>query len=172
MPVLSHEMSSCEPVYSWNIYHSHQLGDRPRFLEGLYSLFAGAMSRKTYVACETRGGVTGLTCMGRIWLLRLTVVDDEIRDDELHLLRLMPSAWLRKGQATAFENMPTVYGPVSLFTKVTKNGKGLDVSFTPRFRTAPKKVVLHHPPLSGLAKIKVNGRAVEMSRNVTVLDGY
>jgi len=169
LPVLSHEMSSCEPGMSWNIHHSHQLGDRLRFLEGMYSLFAGAMSRKTYVACETRGGITGLTCMGRIWLLRLTVVDDEIRDDELHLLRLMPLAWLRKGQEAVFEKMPTIYGPVSLIAKLTKNGKSLHVKFDPRFRTPPKKVVLHHPPLSGLAKIKVNGKTVEMSRKRTVL---
>ena len=172
LPVLSHEMSSCEPTFSWSVYHSHQLGDRPRFLEGMYSLFAGAMSRKTYVACESRHGITGLTCMGRIWILRLTVVDDEVRDDELHLLRLMPVAWLRKGQEAVFEKMPTIYGPVSVLTEVTKNGKTLNVTFTPRFRTAPRKVVLHHPSLSGLAKIKVNGRAVDMSRKTTALDSW
>ena len=33
--VVDHEISSCEPCYSWNIFHSWQLGDRPRFLEGM-----------------------------------------------------------------------------------------------------------------------------------------
>ena len=169
LPVLVHEMSSCEPGCSSNIHHSHQLGDRQRFLEGVYSLFAGAMSRKTYVSCETRGGITGLTCMARIELLRLTVVDDRIRDDELHLLRLMPLAWLHKGREAAFEGMPTIYGPVTLATKVTGNGKRMDVTFDPHFRTPPAKVLLHHPPLKGLEGIRVNGKVIEMSPNVTVL---
>lgn len=55
MPTLHHEMSSCEPCYSWNIFHSWQTGDRPHYLEGMYSLFAGAYSRQTYSVCETRG---------------------------------------------------------------------------------------------------------------------
>ena len=41
------------------VFHSWQLGDRARFLEGMYSLFAGAMSRQTRISCETRGGITG-----------------------------------------------------------------------------------------------------------------
>ena len=60
VPCLQHEMSSCEPCYSWNVFHAHQLGDRTRFLQGMYSLFAGSISRQTSVSCETRGGVSGL----------------------------------------------------------------------------------------------------------------
>jgi len=58
---------------------------------------------------------------------------------------------------------------VSLITTIAKNGKSLDVKFDPRFRPPPKKVVLHHPPLSGLANIRVNGKTIEMSRKTTVL---
>ena len=55
----------------------------------MYSLFAGASSRQTYTVCETRGGITGVTpCLPGVWLARLAVIDDQIRDDELHLLRL------------------------------------------------------------------------------------
>lgn len=58
VPALHREMSSCEPCYSWNIFISHALGDRLKFLEGVYSLFAGSISRQTYTMCETRGGIT------------------------------------------------------------------------------------------------------------------
>ena len=52
VPVLIHEMSSCEPCYSWNIFHSWQLGDRERFLEGMYSLFA-----------DLKGGPVDIECL-------------------------------------------------------------------------------------------------------------
>ena len=45
-PVLRHEISSGEPCYSWNLFHSLQLGDRHPFLEGSYSLLTGGMSRQ------------------------------------------------------------------------------------------------------------------------------
>ena len=76
LPSLRHEMSSCEPCYSWNVFHSHQLGDRAKYLEGMYSLFTGMISRRTYTACETRGGVHG-TIFGAlpVYLARLAVID-------------------------------------------------------------------------------------------------
>ena len=84
-------------------------------LEGMYSLFAGASSRQTYTVCETRGGITGVTpCLPSVWLARLAVIDDQIRDEELHLLRLVPLVWLRTDHPMRFENIPTEFGPVSL----------------------------------------------------------
>ena len=97
LPSLRHEMATSEPCYSWNLFHSWQLGDRLRFLEGMYSLFAGAYSRQTYTVCETRGGITGCThWLPSVLLARLAVIDDQIAEGELHLLRLMPLAWLKE----------------------------------------------------------------------------
>ncbi len=45
--VLDHQASSCEPCHSWNLLQWHRLGERAKYLEGMYSLFAGALSRKT-----------------------------------------------------------------------------------------------------------------------------
>lgn len=75
---LYHEISSCEPSYSWNLFHSHQLADRDRFLEGIFSLFAGGMSRQTYVGRETRGGIIATVCTHPLAVIaaRLAVVDD------------------------------------------------------------------------------------------------
>lgn len=155
---LHHEMSSCEPCYSWNVFHSHQLGDRAKFLEGMYSLFAGQISRQTYTACETRGGTTGTTWgYLPVYLARLAVVDDQVKEDELHLLRMMPLAWLRTDREARFEKMPTEFGPVSLRARLAEDGKELRVSFAPNFHHEPKRVLLHIPPVGGLSSVVVNG---------------
>jgi len=162
VPVLDHEMSSCEPCYSWNVFHNWQLGDRPRFLEGMYSLFAGALSRQTWTSCETRGGITGTVFASplAIYLARLSVLDDQLKEGELHLLRLVPLAWLQPGDKCRFDNLPTEFGPVTLRTNVSKDGKTLDITWRPAFRAKPKKIVLHLPPMPGLQKVLVNGETV------------
>jgi hypothetical protein len=159
-PILTHEISSCEPCYSWNIFHSWQLGDRPRFLEGLYSLFAGSLSQNTYISCEHRHGMQGnLFSTGTFFALaRLSMLDDQIKPGELHLLRLVPSAWVSSERETILENMPTEYGPVSLRFKKSADGKRLDLTFEPQWRQKPKKVVLHVPPELGLEKVRINGK--------------
>ncbi len=171
VPVLDYEMSSCEPCYSWNVFHSWQLGEREPFLAGMYSLFAGSLSRQTRISCETRGGITGnvFSAPLAIYLARLAVIDDQLRTDELHLLRLAPLAWLKPGDACRFKQVPTEYGPVTLLTEVGKDGNTLDITFTPAFRAAPKKVVLHVPPLPGLKTVRVNGVTVRVKGGKVVL---
>ena len=155
-------MSSCEPPYSWNVFYSWQLGDRKRFLEGMYSLFAGAMSRQTRVSCETRGGITGNVCASAlaIYLARLAVIDDQLRPDELHLLRLMPLAWLAPGKAATFRKVPTEHGPVTVETRLSSNGRTLEVTYRPQLRSRVSQVWLHIPPVPGLKLVKVNGKRV------------
>ena len=159
VPSLRHEMSSWECCYSWNVYHTWQLGDRERFLEGMYSQWAGAMSQQTYTVCESRGGITSNICfLPALTLARLAVIDDQIKDNELHLLRLVPLAWLAD-KGSRFDNMPTEFGPIDLRVKLS--GKELQVTFTGRFRTKPSKVVLHIPPVTGLKSISLNGRPLK-----------
>ncbi|MFB3902444.1 MAG: hypothetical protein ACE15E_03260 [Acidobacteriota bacterium] len=161
VPTLYYEMSSCEPCYSWNIFHSWQLGDRERYLEGMYSLLAGAYSRQTFSVCETRGGVMAAThWLPTILLARNAVIDDQISENELHLLRLVPLAWLTSEREARFENMPTEYGPVMLVAGLDPSGKVLKLNWTPKFRQAPASVILHVPPVPGLASVSVNGKTV------------
>jgi len=162
---LVHEMSSCEPCYSWNLFHSLQLGDRDRFLEGLYSLFAGGMSRKTWISVETRGGVAGnvFTAPLPIYLSRLSILDDIFKDDELHLLRVVSPEWL-KHPGLSLDKIPTEHGPVSLDASLTKNGKRLDIHYRPAFHAPPRRVVLHVPPIPGLEETRLNGKRVKGSK--------
>ncbi len=162
VPVLDHEMSSCEPCYSWNIFHSWQLGDREKFFEGMYSLFAGGVSQQTRISCETRGGITGsvFSASLAIYLARLAVIDEEFKPGELHLLRLTPLAWLKPGDKAVFQSVPTTLGSVTLETRVSKDGETLDVVYQAKFWVTPDKVVLHVPPMPGLNTVKVNGKKV------------
>ena len=128
----------------------------------LIGLFAGALSRKTSISCETRGGITGTLFASplAIYLARLAMVDDQLAADELHLLRLQPLAWLHPGAVTTFTDMPTEFGPVSVQTQVSADGTALDITVTPRFRRQPAKLLLHIPPLAELTTITLNGQAL------------
>jgi hypothetical protein len=156
--VLLHEMSSSEPCYSWNLYHSHQLGDRQKFLECMYSLFTGAMSRQTFSGCETRGGINSVNCTFALAFsaVRLAVVDDIIEPGSLHLLRLVPLAWLSNKEETRFDNMATEFGPVSLRFRLSPDMKTLNIKFKHGFRFPPKKIAFHIPPVEKLHRLLVN----------------
>ncbi|MFB3902498.1 MAG: hypothetical protein ACE15E_03535 [Acidobacteriota bacterium] len=162
LPSLRHEMATSEPCYSWNLFHSWQLGDRPRYLEGLYSLFAGAYSRQTYTVCETRDGITGAThWLPSLRLARLAVIDDELEERTLHLLRFLPLAWLGGRKGARFENMPTGFGPVSVQAGLADQGRELWVKLAARWRARPERTLLHVPPVPGLKRIVLNGRPVK-----------
>lgn len=171
-PVLEHEISTCEPCYSWNIVHSWQLGDRPHFLEGMYSLFLGALSQQTYISCEHRTGMQGnlFATPLAFWLARQSVIDDQIAPNELHLLRLCPSAWISDHEETVFEHMPTIYGPVNLRVKKSADGKTLVASFKGNWRIKPAKVVLHVPPILGILQITINGKRHSFAKEISLED--
>lgn len=162
MPFLVHEISSWEICYSWNIFHSWRTRDRQKFLEGVYSMMTGGYSQQTFSACEERGGMLAATnWLPTILHLRNAVVDDEIREDELHLLRLVPLAWLTTEREARFEKMPTRYGPVTLRAGLDGNGGVLDVHYTADYRSRPGRVVLHVPPVEGLKRVRLNGRTLD-----------
>lgn len=170
-PSLRHEMSSWEGCYSWNMFSNWRLGDRRRFLEGMYSQFAGIISQQTYTVCESRGGQhANIFWAPTVLFARLAVIDDQIADNELHLLRLVPLAWLRTDKEARFENMPTEFGPVTLRVKLGAGGEELQVSFNARFRQKPAKVILHVPPVEGLKRIVVNGKRAAWDQKAGSID--
>jgi hypothetical protein len=158
--ILTREISSCEPCYSWNIVNSWQTGDRQRFLTGMYALFTGAISPQTFINGEHRNAMYGTVFVAPLmtWCLRQSVIDDQIAPGDLHLLRLVPLAWVSSEQETEFENMPTEYGPVDLTWRLSPDAKRLDIQFAPRWRQKPGRIVLHVPPVNGLSGITVNGQ--------------
>src|SRR5438105_1925353 len=103
-----------------------------------------------------------------LWLGRLAVIDDEVKPGELHLLRLVPRAWLRTDRDTRFERIPTTSGPVDLRFRLADGGETLDVSFTARFRGAPPRVFIHAPPVPSLRRLRVGGRELAWHGEATV----
>ena len=170
-PVLEHEISSCEPCYSWNAFHSWQLGDRAHFLEAMYSILVGAISQNTYISCEHRHGMQGnqFAFPFGFMLARLGIIDDLISEGDLHLLRLCPLAWLKSDYQSRFLGMPTEFGPVDLTLQLSKDGKTLNVTYSlsevsNSIQSAPGKVVLHVPPVPGLKYVRVNGKKYPASK--------
>jgi hypothetical protein len=159
--VLTHEISSCEPCYSFNIDCSWQTGDRHHFLEGMYGLLAASLSSQTFSGVEHRHGICALVAPGALMFhaMRRAVIDDEIAPGELHLLRLVPSAWLAANHPTRFEKMPTLFGPVNLRFQPSADNKELNVSFTADWNKKPTRIVLHAPPMEELKTVRVNGVA-------------
>jgi len=167
--VLTHELSSCEPCYSWNVYHSLNEGNRDRFLEGLYSVLVGGLSTKTYSGCETRGGVKGLSCPFALAfdLALRSVVDDQLEPDALHLLRLVPPDWIAAEEEFKFGRLATEFGPVSLHVH-RKGSALLDVAFEGARRSVPQTAYLHIPPLEGLTTLRFNGQEIAVAPGMTV----
>ena len=170
-PVLEHEMSSCEPCYSYNCFHSWKAGDRDRFLEAMYSVLVGGISQNTFISCEHRHGMQAMQSAFALgfYLARLSVIDEQIVPGDLHLLRFCPLAWLRSDRPARFLRMPTEFGPVDLTAQLSKDGKTLEVSLKGDWRERPGEVVLHVPPVPGLRKVSVNGRRYPASRETIEL---
>ncbi|HEX6963671.1 MAG TPA: hypothetical protein VF175_17525, partial [Lacipirellula sp.] len=158
-PILTHEISTCEPCYSFNILCSWHSGDRARFLEGVYALLGGGISQQTFSGCEHRHGIWSLPAPGALmfYAMKLSVIDDALNPDELHLLRLVPKAWVTSDHLTRFENIATEFGPVDLTFKLAEDGKTLDVNFSGDWRHKPQRIVLHTPEELGVSKVIVNG---------------
>jgi hypothetical protein len=158
-PRLIHENSSAQ-VKGGNMDYSWKLGDRQHWLEGMYGMLTGGMSDQTYIQCEHRNNIWGLVRSHFVEDIKLCVIDEEIEEGQLHLLRLVPKAWIRSDYLTRFEKIATEFGPVTLKFKLTNDGRNLDLTYEPTFRSAPTKVVLHVPPISGIERITVNGKSL------------
>jgi len=159
VPVLCAEMSSCEPCYSWNLFHSFDLGDREKFAMGLYSLFAGGGSRQTFVSCETRDAVSGncFTAGLALMLLRMAMVHEQT--DDLHLLKMAPLAFFENG-GFDWRNVPTWFGELSIAGQYDASSRTLRLNYKPPTRRNPAHTLLHLPPFTNLARVMLNGKAL------------
>lgn len=161
VPVLDREISSCEPCYSWVYYHTLELGDRHRFSMGLYGLLAAGASQQTYVSSESWETIFG-TVFSSATLVHLIVEAAlEERGDELHLMRMIPLAFLTNGGFT-WQNVPTSFGPVSLKAELNDAETRLNIELTPPSRFKPQAIYLHVPPIRDLEEIRVNGKTLDL----------
>jgi len=167
--VLDHEVSSCEPCYSWVQYHTLELGDRHRFTMGLYGLLAGGASQRTFVSSETWEAIFGASFTTAAFVDPMIQSTLEERGDELHVLRMTPLAFLGSG-GFSWKEAPTIFGPTSIGARLDQDRTRLDIEFTPPVRNPPKAIYLHVPPVPGLRLVTLNGKALDPSVKVIRLE--
>lgn len=160
VPCLVEEVSSCEPCYSWNIFHTLELGDRPLFTRGLYGLFAAGMCRRNFVSCETREAVfgNGWSTGTALSLMRLSTIEET--PEELHLLRMTPLAFFA-GTGFLWKNVPTWFGEITIGGRHDESTRVLEIEYRGPTRGAPTRGIhFHIPPLPVVSRIFVNGERV------------
>ena len=160
---LRYEMSSGEPCYSWNIYLRYLRNERLRFLEGFYSLVAGAVSRNFLGGVETRDGIQGLPITNAIIdnHLRNMLVFENESGRGIDLLRNSPSAWLEPGKEIRVKDAQTHFGPLSLHVETGTNNQ-VTAAIDPPRREAVDWIRLHlySPQGKPLRRAVVNSSAI------------
>jgi len=160
---LRYEMSSGEPCYSWNIYLRYLRNERLQFLEGFYSLVAGAVSRKFLGGVETRDGIQDLPITNAVIdnHLRNMLVFENESGRGIDLLRNSPSAWLEPEKEIRVKDAQTHFGPLSLHVKTGTNNRVVAEVDPPR-REAVDWIRLHlyHPQGRPLRRAVINSSPV------------
>ena len=160
---LRYEMSSGEPCYSWNIYLRYLRNERLQFLEGFYSMVAGAVSRKFLGGVETRDGIQGLPITNAVIdnHLRNMLVFENESGRGIDLLRNSPSAWLEPGKEIRVKDAQTHFGPLSLYVKTGPNNQ-LVAEVDPPRREAVDWIRLHlyHPQGRPLRRAVINSSSI------------
>jgi hypothetical protein len=159
---LRFEMSSLEPCYSWNIYLRFLRGEREKFLEGLYSLAAGSVTRKFRGGVEHRNGIQAVPVTNAVFdnhLRNLLVFENE-SGQGIDLLRNSPVAWLRPQKRIRVERAETYFGPLSY--NVVSFGARIEAEVKSPSRTPPRwiRLWLNHPEGKALSAVTVNGVAI------------
>jgi len=168
-PSLRFEMPSGEPCYSWNIYLRFLRNEREKFLEGFYSLCAGAVSRKFLGGVESRDGIQALPVMNAVianHLRNMLIFEDE-GSRGIHLLRNSPGSWLRAGKQIRVERAETYFGRMGY--KVSSLGEQIEaeIESPSRERLDWVRLHLHHPEGRPIRGASVNGMAVSpISSNI------
>ena len=136
----------------------------------MYSMLTGAHSQQTHIGCETRRGITAVGGHIGICAIRLSVVDDLVELNVLHV-RLVPQAGLVPGRPTRFDRIPTVFGPVSVRLEMSEAGSALRIEYGCSLHHRPAKVVLHVRSVESILSDRIKGKSYETSRGHMVIAG-
>lgn len=171
VPVLYHEMSSCEPCYSWNMEINFLRGDREHFIEGLYALFAGARNTDLFSDIETRNGMfaTNFSTPVTFHHFRNGIIYEN--GNILDLLRMLPAAWVKPGDVFEFMDVPTYFGPMGIKVANSNSGKEMDIDLQLPSRNSPEKIYLNIPVFINVGKILLDGMECHLAGSLLDLTG-
>jgi hypothetical protein len=161
--------------------------DRDHALAGFYGQLAQGMTRDTYIGAEGTRFVHGdesgrsmylppnsasnamFLATVRYLLVQDWDLDDDGRPDTLRLLFAAPGRWLRDGAVIDLQNVPTMFGPVSLHaaSRLCEGSVRLTVHPPPQ---SPKRVLLRTNLPHGWSAVGafVNDRAAPLAQDGSV----
>lgn len=135
-----------QPYHSRHDYAHLRRDEVKAFLKTYYNGFATMADRETYTWNEhTHGGGKHKTheeawfLMQTRWMLLME------EDDELHLLRAVPRAWLRDGKRIAFQQLPSYVGKVSMDVESRVSKGEIRARYTLHDTRRPEKLVIRLP---------------------------
>ncbi len=171
LPVLHHEMSSCEPCYSWNMDINFLRNDRAHFIEGLFAQFAGARNTDLFSDVETRNGMfaTNFTTPVTFRHFRNALVFEN--ENVLEFLRMLPAAFVGPGNNLRIKGLPTYFGPMDILIDSDSSGNRTCVNIGMSLRTRPDKIRLYFPPQVLFRKIILNGETYNLNSGYVELEG-
>jgi len=168
-PALIHEISSCEPVFSWNIFSRFLRHERSEFIEGMMSLLAGGQEPSVLSNVEHRHGMFGLVCNVVMAHLRNAYVFEDVEHNTLHLFRMVPREHLKAGDRVSWRRLPTCFGPMDLELEVGHGGRPVKAEITLPGRQAPAQVIVHPLPIEGGESPVINGRRHDAAKGPCVM---
>jgi hypothetical protein len=159
---LRYEMSSLEPCYSWNIYLRFLRGERERFLEGVYSLAAGSVTRKFLGGVEHRNGIQAVPTTNAVLdsHLRNMLVFEDQSGQGIDLLRNSPIAWLGPEKRIRVQRAETYFGPLSYTVLSTGARIEADIETPSRMPMEWIRLWLNQPEGKALRSVTIDGKTV------------
>jgi hypothetical protein len=162
-PSLRFEMSSVEPCYSWNVFLRFLRNEREKFLEGFYSLAAGAVSRRFLGGSEHRDGIQNLPVMNAVVCTHLRNMLLRENGRGLELLRNAPSSWFLPGREIRVSGGETYFGAAGYHLKsVSARRMEAEIDTPARERPAWIRLHLFHPEGRALRSATSNGAAARV----------
>ncbi len=85
---------------------------------------------------------------------------------DIHLLSVISPEWAGPGRELAFENAATEHGPLTMRCRFTEEGASIELEN--RFRTPPRRIILHVPYFVELEEVSANVEPLESNDRAIV----
>ncbi len=90
--------------------------------------------------------------------------------DDLHLLSVTSPEWFKVGDTISVRRAPTNFGGVEFSLKVIDDSRA-SLDLNTRFRTSPKRIVLHAPWFLNFSEVTADGRSLKVAKDVVLPTG-
>ena len=90
--------------------------------------------------------------------------------DDLHLLSVTSPEWFKAGDTISVKRAPTNFGEVEFSMKVIDDSHASMV-LNSKFRTAPKRIVLHAPWFLKISEVTADGKSLKLGNEVVLPTG-